>query len=235
MGEQALAYLRSLSTASDNAERLQTAIAARFDEHPDASVITSLPGLGPVLGARILGELGDDRSRFADAKSVKAFAGTAPVTRASGTKRVVSMRVVRNKRLGQAGYLWAFSLLRQSPGARAHYDRRREHGDSHAAALRNLSNRYMGILFHCLPHTPPTTNRRRSRPPDNAGQLDKLASSDVFPDRDAITRLVGAVLAEQHDEWVEGRRYLSLDVLARARTTARANTAADLPELETAA
>jgi transposase len=150
MGEQALAYLRSLSTASDNAERLQTAIAARFDEHPDASVITSLPGLGPVLGARILGELGDDRSRFTDAKSVKAFAGTAPVTRASGTKRVVSMRVVRNKRLGQAGYLWAFSLLRQSPGARAHYDRRREHGDSHAAALRNLSNRYMGILFHCL-------------------------------------------------------------------------------------
>ena len=60
------------------------------------------------------------------------------------------MRIVRNKRLGQAGYLWAFSLLRQSPGARAHYDRRREHGDSHAAALRNLSNRYMGFLFHCL-------------------------------------------------------------------------------------
>lgn len=155
MGEQALAYLRSLSTASENADRLQFAMAARFDEHPDASLITSLPGLGPVLGARILGELGDDRARFADAKSVKAFAGTAPVTRASGTKRVVSMRIVRNKRLGQAGYLWAFSLLRQSPGARAHYDRRREHGDSHAAALRNLSNRYMGILFHCLQQRTP--------------------------------------------------------------------------------
>jgi len=150
MGEQALAYLRSLSTAAENTDRLETAMAARFDSHPDAALITSLPGLGPVLGARILGELGDDRSRFADAKSVKAFAGTAPVTRASGTKRVVSMRIVRNKRLGQAGYLWTFSLLRQSPGARAHYDRRREHGDSHAAALRNLSNRYMGILFHCL-------------------------------------------------------------------------------------
>jgi transposase len=155
MGEQALAYLRSLSTAFENAERLQIALGARFDEHPDATLITSLPGLGPVLGARILGELGDDRARFADAKSVKAFAGTAPVTRASGTKRVVSMRVVRNKRLGQAGYLWAFSLLRQSPGARAHYDRRREHGDSHAAALRNLSNRYMGILFHCLQQCTP--------------------------------------------------------------------------------
>jgi transposase len=150
MGQQALAHLRALTTAADNADCLQTAMTQRFEQHPDSELITSLPGLGSVLGARVLGELGDDRVRFADARSVKAFAGTAPVTRASGTRRVVSMRVVRNKRLGQAGYLWAFSLLRQSPGARAHYDRRRQRGDSHAAALRNLSNRFMGILFHCL-------------------------------------------------------------------------------------
>jgi transposase len=164
MGEQAIAYLRSLSTAAENADRLEAAMATRFDEHPDAALITSMPGLGPVLGARILGELGDDRARFADAKSVKAFAGTAPVTRASGTKRVVSMRVVRNKRLAQAGYLWAFSLLRQSPGARAHYDRRRECGDSHAAALRNLSNRYMGILFHCLQQLTPYDEQKAFPP-----------------------------------------------------------------------
>ena len=79
-----------------------------------------------------------------------AYAGTAPITRASGKRHAVTRRLVRNKRLCQAGYLWAFSLLTASPGARAHYDKRREHGDSHAAANRHLASRYFGILYHCL-------------------------------------------------------------------------------------
>ena len=94
--------------------------------------------------------MGDDRARFADAKALKAFAGTAPVTRASGKKTSVSMRVVRNRRLGQAGYLWALPLLTHSPGARAHYDHRRESGDSYNAAARNLANRGVGVEDHYL-------------------------------------------------------------------------------------
>src|SRR3954447_2619574 len=60
----------------------------------------------------------------------------------------------------------------------------------------------------------------------------------IFPDRDSVTRLVGAVLAEQHDEWAEGRRYLGLDVLARAAAVGAApetSPATEPPELEPAA
>lgn len=155
MSAQALAHLRSLDAAVANAAALEASTAAEFATHDDAAIITSMPGLGPVLAARVLAELGDDHSRFADAKSLKAFAGTAPVTRASGLKRSVTRRVVRNKRLGQAGHLWAFSLLTSSPGARAHYDRRRAAGDSHNAAARNLANRYFGVLHHCLQNRVP--------------------------------------------------------------------------------
>ena len=155
MSAQALAHLRSLDAAVANAAALEASTAAEFATHDDAAIITSMPGLGPVLAARVLAELGDDHSRFADAKSLKAFAGTAPVTRASGLKRSVTRRVVCNKRLGQAGHLWAFSLLTSSPGARAHYDRRRAAGDSHNAAARNLANRYFGVLHHCLQNRVP--------------------------------------------------------------------------------
>ena len=98
----------------------------------------------------MLAETGDDRSRFADAKGLKAYAGAAPITRASGKSRSVTHRKVKNNRLAAAGYAWAFSALTASPGARAHYDRRREDGDRHAAAQRHLFGRMLGCLHHCL-------------------------------------------------------------------------------------
>ena len=127
-------------------------MTAAFSAHPDAQIITSFPGLGSILGARLLGEMGDDPSRFQTARGLKAYAGTAPVTRASGTKTSVNVRVVRNRRLNHAAYLWALPLIRHSTDARAHYDRRRVKGDSHTAASRNLVNRHIGMLHHCL-HT----------------------------------------------------------------------------------
>jgi transposase len=150
MGRQALALLRQLDAACASADDLEAAAIASFNQHPDAGIITSFPGLGPLTGARVLAEIGDDRSRFQDAKGLKAYAGAAPITRASGKTRSVTVRRIKNNRLNAAGYIWAFSALTASPGARAHYDRRRDDGDRHAAAQRNLFSRLLGCLWHCL-------------------------------------------------------------------------------------
>ena len=64
--------------------------------------IRQVSPMGPVLAARVLGEIGDDADRFPTASSLRCYAGTAPVTRASGRSRYVKARKVRNKRLGDA-------------------------------------------------------------------------------------------------------------------------------------
>jgi transposase len=150
MGRQALALLRQLDAACTAADDLEQATTESFNQHPDAGIITSFPGLGALTGARVLAETGDDRSRFADAKGLKAYAGAAPITRASGKTTAVLHRRVKNQRLAATGYTWAFAALTASPGARAHYDRRRKDGDRHAAAQRNLFGRLLGCLHHCL-------------------------------------------------------------------------------------
>jgi Transposase/Transposase IS116/IS110/IS902 family len=131
---------------------LETTLARHFDAHPDADIYRSLPGLGVVLGARVLGEFGDDPNRYTDAKSRKNYAGTSPLTIASGKKRAVLARHVRNRRLYDAIDQWAFCALPASPGARTFYDQRRAADDTHHQALRALGNRLVGILHGCLRH-----------------------------------------------------------------------------------
>ena len=150
MGRQAQALLRQLDAACASAGELEQAAAESFNQHPDAGIITSFPGIGTLTGARVLAEIGDDRSRFKDARGLKAYAGSAPITRASGKSRSVTHRRVKNNRLAAAGYTWAFAALTASTGARAHYDRRTKAGDRHGAAQRNLFNRLLGCLYHCL-------------------------------------------------------------------------------------
>jgi transposase len=150
MGAQVAALVTQLNAACRAAEQLAEATRVEFRRHPDAWIITSLPGLGELTGARVLAELGDDHARFADARGLKAYAGAAPITRASGKRRHVLARKVKNQRLAATGHIWAFAALTASPGARAHYDRRKTVGDRHAAAQRNLFNRLLGVLHHCL-------------------------------------------------------------------------------------
>ncbi len=148
----ARALVAVLVTLNEQVKILQGQVEAYFGQHPDAEIIMSQPGLGPVLGARVLAESGDDPARYASAKARKNYAGTSPITRASGKKTTVAARYIRNDRLIDALMAQAFAALSTSPGARACYDRQRARGTGHNPALRHLANRLTGIL-------------QRSRPP----------------------------------------------------------------------
>ena len=151
-GDLATALIGVIATLTAQISELEAALADRFEQHPDAEIYRSLAGLGGILGARVLGEFGDDPDRYLDAKGRKNYAGSSPITRQSGQSRTVLARFVRNRRLADALTWWAFCSLTTSPGARAFYDRRRAAGDTHSRALRALSNRWVGILHGCLRH-----------------------------------------------------------------------------------
>jgi transposase len=139
-----------LTVLNTQVDALEEQVDAHFGKHPDAEIYLSQPGLGVVLGARVLAEFGDDKDRYADARSRKNYAGTSPITRQSGKRKVVLARWVHNDRLVDALGLQAFCALSTSPGARAYYDQQRARGIGHRAALRQLANRLVGILHGCL-------------------------------------------------------------------------------------
>jgi hypothetical protein len=146
----ASALLAVLTAMAAQTEVLAGQVEQGFGQHPDAEIYRSQPGLGDILGARVLAEFGDDPGRYMDAKARKNYSGMSPITKASGTKRVVLARFARNRRLGDALFLQAFAALNNSPGARAFYDRQRSRGATHYQALRTLANRLVGILHGCL-------------------------------------------------------------------------------------
>ncbi|HEU4547409.1 MAG TPA: transposase, partial [Microlunatus sp.] len=110
---------------------LEEQVKQGFGRHPDSEIYLSQPGLGAILAARVLAEFGDDPDRYADARARKNYAGMAPITKASGTKRVVLARWARNRHLADALYQQAFAALTASAGARACYDRHRARGATH--------------------------------------------------------------------------------------------------------
>ncbi|WP_169792409.1 IS110 family transposase [Actinoplanes rectilineatus] len=142
--------LAAFDDACRRADELTATLTGAFEAHPHAVTYLSFPGCGLLTGARLLAELGDDAHRFATAKGLRAYAGLAPLTWASGTVRQVTHRRICNRRLKMACHRWAFSALTHSLGARAFYDRRRAAGDSYAGALRRLAGRLLSGLHHCL-------------------------------------------------------------------------------------
>ena len=185
LGKQTSALLRQLSTACLNADQLEEATTQPIEEHPDAPIIRSFPGLGSLTGARVLAEIGDDRTRFANAGSLKAYAGSAPVTRASGKSCVVMSRRIKNQRLAAVGYVWAFVSLTKSPGARAHYDRRRKpatatspHRGICSTASWACSSTASSTASHTTRQRPFRTNHRKIKPPQ---RLDAYARGMSCP------------------------------------------------------
>jgi len=152
MGASVSALVAVIGELNTQIARLEAELSEGFDQHPDAKIVRSLPGLGTILGARVLAEFGDDPNRYDSAKSRKNYAGTSPITKASGKSKVVLARYARNRRLADACYLWAFAAITASPGARTFYDSRRGAGDTHNRALRALANRLVGLLHGCLRH-----------------------------------------------------------------------------------
>jgi transposase len=149
-GAVVTALVATLEQLVQQINQMEEKLEASFDVHPDAEIIRSLPGLGPVLGARALGEFGDEPARFEDGRSRRNYAGTSPITIASGKKCTVVARHARNRRLSDTCDRWAFCALTGSPGARRLYDRQRAKGKTHGQALRKVANRLVGILDGCL-------------------------------------------------------------------------------------
>ncbi len=139
-----------IATLNEQVKILQEQVEQDFGRHPDAEIYRSQPGMGPVLGARVLAEFGDDPRRYADGKARRNYAATSPLTRASGKKKTVTARYVHNDRLVDALNAQAFAALSASPGARTFYDQQRAKGHGHNDALRRLANRLVGILHGCL-------------------------------------------------------------------------------------
>jgi transposase len=144
------AQVAILTVLNAEIKTMEERVDAHFGKHPDAEVYLSQPGLGVVLGARVLAEFGDDKDRYADSRARKNYAGTSPITRKSGKKKIVLARCVHNDRLIDALGLQAFAALQASSGARAYYDQLRTRGIGHRSALRQLGNRLVGILHGCL-------------------------------------------------------------------------------------
>ncbi|SDC56807.1 IS110 family transposase [Rhodococcus tukisamuensis] len=150
MGIHLQSLVQRLDAACNAVATLTAATTEHFERHPDAKIITSFPGLAAVSGARLLAEIGDDRTRFADARGLKAYAGASPVTRASGKRTVVMHRQIKNNRLASVGSFWTLVAIQSSPGAREHFDRRRTSGDWSRQAQRHLFGKLLGQLHTCL-------------------------------------------------------------------------------------
>jgi transposase len=122
-------------------------ITRLFLSQEDNEVFSSLPRAGKRLAPRLLAEIGQDRTRYADAASLQALAGTAPVAFQSGNYAKVHKRSACLKPLRNALYQFAWQSTLEEPWALAYYQRKRAEGKSHTVAVRALANVWVRIIY----------------------------------------------------------------------------------------
>ncbi|MDQ5828335.1 MAG: IS110 family transposase [Actinomycetota bacterium] len=141
---------REVLALKERVESIDEELEQRFFARPEALILTSLPGMGPILGAEFLVAVGDICA-FSSADRLAAYAGLVPAARDSG-KRVGNYRRMRggNKVLKRVFYQSAFASLRASPESRAFYDRKRAEGKRHTQAMVALARRRVNVLWAML-------------------------------------------------------------------------------------
>ena len=157
-----------ITVLNEQIKKMEATVESLFRRHPDAGLYLSQPGIGVITGARMLGEFGDAPGRHADAKARRSYAGTSPLTIASGKRKTVHARYIHNDNLVSALHDQAFAAISASPGARAYYDDLKAREIDHTDALRRVANRMAGILHGCLKtgtaHDEDTAWGHRSQP-----------------------------------------------------------------------
>lgn len=136
---QLLPLVEQIATYDEEIEQL-------FLSHADSETFSSLPRAGKRLAPRLLAEIGDDRSRYADATRLQALAGTSPVIFQSGTYTRVHRRHACIKPLRNALHQFAWQTTRTEPWALEYYQRKRKEGKSHSVAVRALSNVWVRLI-----------------------------------------------------------------------------------------
>ncbi len=140
-------FAQELRMHTEHLRAFDKRIEQLLDEHPDAPIFRSFPGIGPVVAATLISEMGEDRSRFPTPAVLLAEAGLAPVTKASGRTRQVRFRYAANRRMRHVIDWWAFVATREDPWSQAVYDAARARGHGKYRALRGLGARWTRILW----------------------------------------------------------------------------------------
>ncbi len=143
----AVTLARQLTTLWEQINAYEAEIQQVLRTHPDGELYLSLPGASDVLAARMVGELGDNRERYQDAAVAQCEAGTAPVTRASGSTRTVHVRRACIHPLRETMWQFAFCSLQRCAWAKAYYARARARGKKHAEAVRMVANVWLRIII----------------------------------------------------------------------------------------